>query len=175
MVGTRTYNLSSDWGTTAVDSFDPKGAFIYTTSEADQTRLTWYQYPDFRRNWNHSFATGRPNALCLAPGNLVSFNRIPEDANVVTLDYWMTPEELTAAGDIPSCPEQFHDVIVWKALQSFAGSEGFPDLFAYAKSQYKPMYMNLCLDQLDVPGEVRAYPLARGDQSLSTSGFVATT
>lgn len=162
VIGTRTYALLSAWGTNTVNQFDPDGAFIYKTSTDDQGPLKWHLFPDFRRRWNHGYGTGRPGNITLAPGYVASFELIPDYAYTVLLDYWQTPEELTNDADLPACPEHFHRIIMWRALMKYAGAEGDRDLYAHARSEYRDMYLDLCSDQLDLPGTNAAHPIALG-------------
>jgi hypothetical protein len=161
----RTYTVSAALPTgfalTTVDKWDKQSSFIYTTSTSDESPLKWIPYQDFRRQYR-TFQSGRPTQLTEGPDGTVSFNRTPDAAYVITLDYWKTPELLQNPTEVPAAPEQYHDVIVWRSVMMFAGNEMATDLYSYAKSMFAPMYLQLCLDQMDAPVTMRNYPLALG-------------
>lgn len=161
VVGTREYNVRTDWLLTTVDKWNRDASFIYKISTEDENLLTWVEYTKWRRKYR-SYTTGRPTELTETLNGNVAFNRVPDYAYHVTLDYWMTPELLQVNDDIPSSPEHFHDVIVWKSVMLFAGNEGATELYNYALSQFTPMYNKLMVDQGDMPTKLEAYPGAFG-------------
>ena len=152
------------FGLTTVDKWDKQSCWIYETSLADRSQLVWMPYQNFRTQFG-AYGTGRPTYFTEGPGGTVIFDKLPDAAYVLNMDYWMTPERLTANDDVPALPEQFHDIIAWKSVMKFAGNEGAAELFTYANSEFKPMFLQLCLDQLDVPTVNRAYPIAAGRSS----------
>ncbi len=160
-IGKQEYDQPDDFGLTTVDKWDEQASFIKEVDGNDETELTWVDYHQFRRDFR-TFPPGRPNIICNTPGGHVAFNRTPDKAYTITLDYWMTPELLTANGDIPSLPEHYHDAIVWKSVMMFAGNEISPELLVYAKTMYDPIYGQLFVDQGEVPKVNRHWPLARG-------------
>jgi hypothetical protein len=164
VIGQRIYTmqtaLPAGFGTQFIDKFDPENSYIYTTSTEDETKLRWFSYSDFRQRYR-TFPSGRPTSCAVGLDGTVVFNTTPDRAYVINLDFWETPELLANNADIPALPEQFHWVLVWKAVMMFAGSVMATDLFSYANSMYNPLYSKLCIDQLDeVPGQRKNYPLA---------------
>lgn len=152
------------YGLTTVDKWDKQSCWIYLTSTADERRLIYLPYQDFRAQFR-TYPAGRPKFWTEGPDGTILYDKTPDAAYTITKDYWMTPERLVNATDIPACPEQFHDLIAWKSVMKFAGSESAVELFNYAKSEYTPMYLQLCIDQMDVPAAVRSYPIAFGGRS----------
>ncbi len=154
--------LPSGFALTAVDKWDKESCWIYTATAADRSRLTYVPYQVFRNAFS-TYVSGRPTHFTEGANGTVLFNRKPDAAYVIDMDYWMTPERLVNPTDIPALPEQFHDLIAWKSVMKFAGAEMATDLYAYAKSEYTPMYLQLMIDQIDVPAKVRSYALAGGN------------
>jgi hypothetical protein len=169
VIGTRTYSIKNDLLLTTVDKFDPMGAMLYKTSVADQVPLTWRSYPEFRSMYTSGFTAGRPTALTEQQADTIAFNRTPDYAYTLTLDYWMTPELLVNNSDVPAAPEQYHDIISWKAVMMFAAVEGATELLAFAKNQYDKMFTQLVLDQTDAPTKRKDYPIATGRTTVSGS------
>lgn len=52
-------------------------------------------------------------------------------------------QKLVADADVPTMPEEFHMLIVWRALASYAESEESPALFAKAMRNQAPIFNRL--------------------------------
>jgi hypothetical protein len=165
-VGVREYSVVDDLALPTCDKFDRKNTYLYLNSTDDENELKWKAYDMFRQQYR-SYQTGRPTVITEQPGRVLAFNTVPDAIYTVTLDYWMTPEKLTQVTDTPAIPEHFHDAIVWKSVMMFAGNEGAQELYAYAKSMYTPVYLQLMLDQGELPEAVSAHPIARGNRDVS--------
>ncbi len=165
IVGQDTYVISEatpdGFGLATMDKFDEQASFIYDVGTGDETPVVWIDYQRFRRDFR-TLVDGRPTQCYLGPGGTVGFNRLPDDAYTITFDYWKTPELLVNPDDVPALPEQFIDVIVWKAVMMFAGNEMATDLWTYARTQYTAQYTQLFIDQSDAPRARRDYPIAPG-------------
>lgn len=168
-IGTSSYSVRTALGLSSVDKFDQKACFIYEVSTQDQTRLEWITYDSWRNRYP-TIEDGRPTEVALGRDGTIVFNRSPDKAYVINFDYYMTPELLAANADVPSLPEQYHDVIVWKSVMMFCGAETASDLYSYAKSMYSSIYHQLCMDQLDLPGLRMDFPTAQGNRNVSSWG-----
>lgn len=173
-IGTRTYNVVTDLLLNYVDKWDPEGAWIYRTSDADISQIEWLTYPEFRRQFPGGWGTGRPQIVAEWQGDNLVFDKIPDYAYTIRFDYWMTPEKLTNDSDVPAAPEHYHDIIVWRALMMYAASEGAPELLQYARAMYSPMLIQLKLDQLDAPPARKSYPLAQGRSYRDNFAYTKT-
>ncbi len=165
VVGQPTYTISeatpTGFGLETMDKFDEQSCFIYDVDASDETPLLWIDFQRFRRDFR-TLTDGRPTQCYLGPLGIVGFNRNPDQAYTITLDYWKTAELLENPDDIPALPEQFIDVIVWKSVMMFAGNEMATDLWSYARTQYVAQYLQLFIDQTDAPRIRRDYPIAPG-------------
>lgn len=165
IIGARSYTVSAStpggFGLTTVDKWDKQSSWIYTTSTSDESALKWVTYQDFRARYR-TYPVGRPTVICEGPGGTIIFERTPDAAYKITLDYWLTPELLTNPSEVPALPAHYQDAIVWKSVMMFAGNEMATDLYTYAKSQYLTVYNQLVLDQMDIPPSTQAWPLAIG-------------
>jgi hypothetical protein len=55
--------------------------------------------------------------------NQLHFYPVPDSVYTVRIDYIVEPADLAAAGDVPVLPTQYHDVLVWGAIESLAFRE----------------------------------------------------
>lgn len=174
IIGQQSYTvataLPAGFGLTSIDKWDKDSCWIYTTTTADRSRLTYMPYSEFR-NAFASYPAGKPRFFTEGPGGTILFDRTPDAAYYIELDHFQTPEKLVNATDIPALPEQFHDIIAWKSVMMFAGAEMATDLFAYANSMYKPMLLDLMIDQIDMPTAARSYAIAGARRSTSGRTF----
>jgi len=76
------------------------------------------------------------------------FGSRPDDDYTVRGEYWKLPQTLAANGDIPECPAQYHDIIVWRALQIMAEHDEAPSAIATANYNYKELLGDLERTQL---------------------------
>jgi hypothetical protein len=164
-IATREYTVASaPFSLTTVDKWDRDSSFIYEVDTSDESKLNWITYPEYRQRYR-TFPAGRPSKIYEGLDGKIGFDLTPDKAYKVTLDYWQTPERLTSNGHIPACPEQYHDVIVWRSVMLWAGNETASELYKHAQIEYSKVYGALMLDQADMPPHVQAYPLAMGGRN----------
>jgi hypothetical protein len=170
VVGQQSYTIETDFGFSDLDKFDRKNTYLYLTDGNDEKALRWMPYDKFRSTYR-TYPSGRPTVVTEGPGGTLMFDRTPDEIYTLTFDYWTLPQQLTDNADELDVPTQFDDVLVWKAVMMFAGNETASDLYAYAKTMYTPQYIQLVLDQGDMPESVAAYPIANGARDVSIRGF----
>ncbi len=149
------------FGLNTVDKWDIQSCWIFAADGSNRSRLLYMPYQNFRSNFP-IYQSGRPGYFTDGPDGTIIFDKTPDVAYLLEMDYWQTPEKLVNSTDIPALPEQFHDIIAWKSVMKVAGSEGAAELYTYAKSEYGPMFIQLCIDQLDMPKTNHSYPMALG-------------
>jgi hypothetical protein len=72
----------------------------------------------------------------------------PDGVFTVSGQYWKKPQALAADADEPEMPDEFHMLIVWKALEHYALYESAAESLVRAQKEQK-WYMNrLEIDQL---------------------------
>jgi hypothetical protein len=171
-IGVGTYTVSHDagdggFGLTTVDKWDKQSTWIYETSLADRSPCTWMPYQDFV----NKFATqpdGRPSFWTDGPAGTVIFDKTPDVAYTIVFDYWMTPERLVNSNDVPALPAHFHRLIAWKTVEIFGGGELSPEIVSYATKKYDKMFLQLMVDQLELPASRRDHPIANARQEPRT-------
>ncbi len=66
---------------------------------------------------------GDPYAFTILPNKNIKFFGIPQVAEDIEAPYFLKPRELLLDLDNPAIPEQFHELIVFKALDYYANYE----------------------------------------------------
>jgi hypothetical protein len=98
--------------------------------------------------------TGRPLVFSVDPANKsVLLGPIP-DITDYTLrgKYWTKSIVLAADADIPACPDEYHMVIVYRALMKYAGYEAASEVKQAAVEEYSHLIRALEHNQLDAVG-----------------------
>lgn len=72
---------------------------------------------------NGGAPTGEPCSYALSPDGYIVFNRSPLVVAVVNIRYHLLPQRMTINTSVSPIPEDYHEAIVQKALQSYARHE----------------------------------------------------
>ena len=112
----------------------------------------WQSYELFRDSYLiGSLATeaSRPNDVVISPSKSIILYPTPVDTSfTVTADYYSKPQVLALDTDEPNMPEQFHEVILYRALMFASQVEGASDNYAIGEREFKSLYSLLMADQL---------------------------
>lgn len=85
---------------------------------ADEGALSYIEWEDWRRRYGRGAQTeNRPTDYAISPASELCFGPVPNGAYTVRGEYMKSPQTLSADGDTPECPAEFHDVIVWLACR----------------------------------------------------------
>lgn len=144
----------SEFSTTNFGRWYPDSFRIYITAtgQSDEQHLIHMPYDQWRDLYdfgNNSTNSGRPVHFSIGPDQSIKLGPKP-DATGYTVkgDYQKEPTEMAADGDIPGMPDEFHIMIVWKALMYYAAYESAPEVYQSAEKEYKRMLSKLRLNQL---------------------------
>lgn len=120
-----------------------------TDDPASHWALDWLEYEEFQRRFIvGTVDDAQPRWWSVGPDKRLLIAPAPDtDAYSVTADYWARPTELTADDDEPSMPEQFHMLIVWRALLEVASFDAAPEVETRAKRNLKTIWTDLVEDQ----------------------------
>lgn len=112
----------------------------------------WQSYDLFRSSYLiGSLATeaSRPNDVVVSPSKSIILYPTPVDTSfTVTADYYKKPQVLAADDDEPDMPEEFHELILYRALMFASQVEGATDNYTIGEKEFNRMYARLMADQL---------------------------
>lgn len=132
----------------------PHDMKVYLTSAgvSTQTWLTYSEWDDFKRVWKIAApASGFPAFISVDPRNKLRFGPKPDAVYTITGEYQKSAQVLAADADVPEMPEDFHRLIVLRAMKKYAAYESAPEIWAEVKSEYALMMRDLEVDQLPEP------------------------
>ena len=152
--------VGSDFGNWKRDSFRCSSV---GQNYADEQLLNYMDYTTFRNLYqygNMRTTYARPVVVSIAPGpdKSLAFGSIPDQAYVITGEYYQRPYDLVADADEPDIPERFQLAIVYRAMMFYGGYESAPEVFQRGEAEFKRLMSRLNIDQLPTP--VSGPPLA---------------
>lgn len=100
---------------------------------------------------------GTPICFAVAPDQKLLLGPKPDGVFTVSGQYWKTPQRLSLDADVPEMPAQFHELIVWKALEAYGLYESAGEVIARAQKNITFYMGKLELNQL--PDVQMAEPL----------------
>lgn len=154
IAGQPSYPLGTGAGTVgvAVDAF---GKWDRETVRCFST-AAGYQGEDYLDDvpydtWRDSYMFGaqravqtRPIVVAVGPDQSLCLGPPPNGLYTFTADYFVAPSEMVADTDIPAgLPTRFHMLIVYYAMQKYAGYESAPEVMQRGASEATRMYAQL--------------------------------
>jgi len=124
----------------SVARFDVESFRYYPASSglSAENFCTYWPYYDFRDQFIFGAArssSGAPTEFTVAPNKNVLFWQTPSVSYVVNGICYRAATEMSADGDEPLLPAEFHMLIVWWALSKYAGFEESAPVFQNAMAQ----------------------------------------
>lgn len=150
--------LQSDWSfmikSGSVDISQPSVVSL-TTEIADFSRILPYRgrwinvgdrerahlihYDQWERYKQLYRSPGRPRFFTITPQDEMAVLPEPDVEYNLSFDYQKTAQELSADSDVPELPEQFHDVIVYRALVKYGGFDEAPAQLQRAVAEHQEL------------------------------------
>lgn len=126
--------------------FQPMRLYETAMGEADNQNLSEIELEAWLMIYGRGAQTSqRPceyaisKALYLGP--------IPDKAYTFKGWYHKAPQALALDADVPDLPEQFHEIIKWKAIMKVSGKDGAFTDRSVAQAEYSPLLRQLVNDQ----------------------------
>lgn len=154
VLGQKSYPLGTGAGTVgvAVDDFgkwDRTTFRVQTTSAGvgSQTYLADIPFDAWRDGYMFGAqqdARSRPVVSAIGPDQSINLGPPPIAGLTVTGDYWVAPSEMVADSDVPTgLPRRFTMLIVYFAMQKYAGYEAAPEVMDRGVREANGMYAQL--------------------------------
>jgi hypothetical protein len=151
----RSYSPSVDMGLTRFKSWRINNTLnlpkIHLTSAGIGTemRLTYTGYDSFQNIFKiGTQVSGYPSFIAEDPAHNIVLGQTPNDDYTVTCEYWKSAQVLAADGDEPELPEDFHYLLVYMAMQKYAGFEAAQEVMVRATMEASRMMRELEINQM---------------------------
>lgn len=97
--------------------FQPVTLYLTATGVSNEGPLREISFEQWMSTYDRGTqVAGRPLYYCRAPDDTLRFGPKPDAAYTARGQYRKAPQILAANGDIPECPDRFHDAIVYRAM-----------------------------------------------------------
>ena len=104
----------------ADDIEDPPKAFLSSAGVGAQYWLSWMPWDTFKSIYRIGTQNdSQPAHISIDPQDNIVVSPVPAAATVIQVDYYRSPQIITADGDIPEMPVHYHDLIVFRALEQY--------------------------------------------------------
>lgn len=110
-------------------------------------RLDVIEYADLIDKIDNSI-TGKPSRLIIMDDNTLMTDPYPDDAYTYEFDYFKVPDIMTADGDTPIFPANFHRVIYARAMILYGNYEAAEEVIKQGTELYKLSFKQLMNHQL---------------------------
>lgn len=91
--------------------------YLTATGVSDEKEVDFIDYQLWRRTYDRGTQVQRrPTQVAISPIEELCFGDVPDGTYTVLGEYMKGKQSLTANADIPECPADHHEIIVWKAL-----------------------------------------------------------
>lgn len=116
----------------------------------DEQWLVEWEYNVFRNTYRFNVqVNNRPVVFAENPqGKAIMLGPIPDDVYIITGEYQKRAWSLTNDTDEPDIPEEYHLMLVYKAMQYYAMYESAPEVLSQGKTQYQALLTQLEHEQL---------------------------
>lgn len=119
----------------------------------------FYTWDDFKREKYHqSTDKGKPTAYTIKPDGLIMLYPTPAIEYTATAEYSLKPQPMVNDVDVSLIPENYHDIILHKALMYYASHEEDQSLYQVSESRYEMVLSEMaanCLPRITLAGGIR--------------------
>lgn len=124
--------------------------FIYRVSDGvtKQSELGLADWERFRRTYIRATPTpAAPTYITADEHNSLWLGPNPDDVYRVTGEYWKSNQTLAANDDEPECPEDYHMLIVYRALTKYGYDQVAQEILSKAAFEGQALYNALSENQ----------------------------
>lgn len=126
------------------ETYDSFSLYDNAIGRADETRLSNLPYRAWAQRWDRgAFDNQRPTEFSVDRTRRLCVGGPPDKAYKIRGAYRRGAQILAADADVPICPPEHHDVIVWRALMLLAGHDEAQFAVAHAQTNYISAYRDL--------------------------------
>ncbi len=144
----------ADHSITDLSQWDTGSFLIYETAigESDENPLPYTPYGSWRTAYRSGMgdrAENRPQLVTVLATNALRMEPVPDKVYKISGEYKRVAQLFTVDGDVPTnLPDDFHIMIVWKALQYYAFYNNAPEVLEEAEISFDSLLTRLEIEQL---------------------------
>ena len=131
--------------------------FLTSTGASEEHFLVYRKYREWREQYRAGMAArdaGYPQIITIMPSTALRLEPKPNAIYTLSGEYKRTAQTLTAESDLPTgLPDNFHPIIVWRALQYYASFEDAPEVADMAETKFDDLLLRLENEELPTMSE----------------------
>lgn len=122
--------------------------YLQSSGVAGEYFLTWLDWEEFKKKYRFGTQTsGRPIHVSMDPSRKFVLGPKPSAVYVVSGDYQMGPQTLSADANTPEMPDRFHSLIVYLAMIKYGFNSVAPEVLHRASIEGGRLHAALVRDQ----------------------------
>lgn len=145
---TTTASINTLSAPTGIRYWDEKTFTIIYPGETDKYPIPVVEYDKAKRDILDETTESVPDRIILMPDNSLKFEPVPDGVYTINADYYVRPTLLAASADVSAIPEEFHRVILGRAMILYANFESAPEIKDQGEEIYVEQLALLENDQL---------------------------
>jgi hypothetical protein len=118
------------------DRLNPPKLFLTSSGVESQVFLSWTRWDNFAYLYETGALqnqTSQPVHITVNPKDEIQLGIAPNDIYTVSGEYHKSPQILTADADVPEMPSQYHNLIMYQAMEWYGYHEVAPEVIARAE------------------------------------------
>jgi len=121
---------------------------FYIESAGKKTPMVYMNYENFIRKFINEESGSTPRYFSIRPQDSAIVITKPNAIYGIYYDYHKSVQELTLATDIPECPSDYHNIIVYGSVASYAISMGMQTLQQEYSQRFTEGYDQMVREQV---------------------------
>lgn len=150
VVGTASYAQSSIVAS-RFGRWVKESLFLYNSTTGEKIFPEYMPYESFRSNFLYgaTASNSAPQWWTIGPDEAIIFHPPPDATYAMRVSYYKSVQSLSADGDTPEMPSDFHAAIVYGGLMLYARYEAAQEILGEARMSYASEMQRLERSQLD--------------------------
>ena len=145
---TTTASVNTLAAPTGLKYWDEKTFTIIYPGETEKYPIRVVEYDAIKRDILDETTETIPDRIILMPDGSLKFEPVPDGIYTINADYYVRPTLLAANADVSIIPEEFHDIILGRAMILYANFETAPEIKDQGEEIYTEQLALLENDQL---------------------------
>lgn len=127
--------------------WDEKTFTIIEPGGSDKYPIRAVEYDAIKRDILDT-TEGYVDRIIIMPDQSLKFEPVPDGIYTINADYYVRPTDLAANADVSLIPEEYHDIIIGRAMILYANFESAPEIKDQGEEIYTEQLALLENDQL---------------------------
>jgi len=119
---------------------DSMRCYLTSSGVGGETNIPLLPWAAFREVYligSQRLTSGRPIVVGRKPDRSLMLWPTPEAVYTLNGEYYRAPDIMVGDGDTPLFPQQWHMIIVWRALVFYGHNQASPESYAHGQAEYK--------------------------------------